>query len=285
MQFEYNGYSLKSGIYQITNKIDNKIYIGSCKLFKIRAYQHLKSLKKQKHSNRHLQASFNKYGTDAFMFEVLEIIEGDKIIRTTREKELLDEQIALGNWENCYNFQKNPIQNDRSFFSKNPHTIKQILSEKSKKLWQNPEFVKKITKSRLAATGTEEYKQNLVEGLKNSWKNNPNRREKFSKTMKEKYKDPEYKEKVVRGMISKEAIEKSRNTQRRNISVKEEASLKERMAQIKEVKDWIGVKQNRAKDFTDANLLSPDGIHYKRIYNLNDFAKNINFDRKDAWKL
>lgn len=63
---------MKSGIYIITNLLNNKHYIGSSKDLKKRLRDHRNSLIKNKHENKRLQHSFNKYGIDVFTFEVLE---------------------------------------------------------------------------------------------------------------------------------------------------------------------------------------------------------------------
>lgn len=65
-------YNKKTGIYRIRNIIDGKIYIGSsCKL-RIRQKIHLRSLNKGTHHSIHLQRSWNKYGKESFVFEILE---------------------------------------------------------------------------------------------------------------------------------------------------------------------------------------------------------------------
>lgn len=51
------------------------------------------------------------------------------------------------------------------------------------------------------------------------------------------------------------------------------------------LKDWIGPKQNRVKDFKEANLISPEGILYRRIYNLNAFTREHGLSEKESWKL
>ncbi len=61
-----------SGIYTITNIIDNKIYIGYCTSFYDRSMGHKSQLKYNKHGNVHLQRAWNKYGEFAFIFEILE---------------------------------------------------------------------------------------------------------------------------------------------------------------------------------------------------------------------
>lgn len=61
-----------SGIYQIRNIINNKIYVGSTVCFKNRWAVHLFLLDRNKHGNSHLQSAWNKYGKDNFIFEILE---------------------------------------------------------------------------------------------------------------------------------------------------------------------------------------------------------------------
>lgn len=64
---------MKTGIYTITCKINNKIYVGSTiTSFKKRWYRHLMDLRSDKHRNLHLQNSFNLYGEENFIFEILE---------------------------------------------------------------------------------------------------------------------------------------------------------------------------------------------------------------------
>jgi hypothetical protein len=72
----YKGNSNKIGIYRIVNKITKKQYIGSTKSsFWSRKTKHLNSLKRNEHGNQHLQNSWNKYGSNSFVFEILEICE------------------------------------------------------------------------------------------------------------------------------------------------------------------------------------------------------------------
>jgi len=64
-------------IYQITNMANGKYYIGSAESFARREWQHKYDLKRGAHKNPRLQAAWNKYGADVFVFEMLEeIAEG-----------------------------------------------------------------------------------------------------------------------------------------------------------------------------------------------------------------
>lgn len=62
-------------IYQITNIVNNKFYIGSTKNLRRRKNNHFNLLRKNKHHSRYLQNSWNKYGEENFIFTVLQNIE------------------------------------------------------------------------------------------------------------------------------------------------------------------------------------------------------------------
>ena len=59
-------------IYQIRNLTNGKIYVGSTKNFKKRRISHLQHMRQKKHHNIHLQRSYDKHGSKAFVFECLE---------------------------------------------------------------------------------------------------------------------------------------------------------------------------------------------------------------------
>lgn len=63
------------GIYIIKCNVDNKVYIGQSINLEKRINEHKSLLKRNKHSNCHLQNSFNKYGEENFIFEFLEILD------------------------------------------------------------------------------------------------------------------------------------------------------------------------------------------------------------------
>jgi len=69
------------GIYQIRNLINGKIYIGSTNDFKRRHNEHQVELRGNRHHCKHLQNSWNKYGEDVFVFEILEKLDNvEKLI-------------------------------------------------------------------------------------------------------------------------------------------------------------------------------------------------------------
>ena len=107
MKVEYKdiGNSGKDGVYRIVNIINQRVYYGSCKQFKRRFLGHRNSLLANKHGNRFLQADFNKCGSEAFVFEVIEVIAGSKEDRVAREQQYITQYFDNG--DKCYNLRKN----------------------------------------------------------------------------------------------------------------------------------------------------------------------------------
>ena len=65
---------MKSGIYIIKNTLNNKVYIGSAVNIDKRFSVHKSRLNKNDHHSKHLQNSWNKYGSYNFTFQILEIV-------------------------------------------------------------------------------------------------------------------------------------------------------------------------------------------------------------------
>lgn len=75
----------------IINIYDGKRYIGSTGDLFYRLKSHKNKLIKNKHSNKHLQNSINKYGIDCFDFQVLKFTQiCDKHILAKYEQEYID---------------------------------------------------------------------------------------------------------------------------------------------------------------------------------------------------
>jgi group I intron endonuclease len=141
MEYKYEGNSLKSGIYKITNKLNGRIYVGSAKEFKRRWSQHTSSLRNQKHSNKFLQADFNKCGEEAFVFEVIEVTEG----KTKEERLFIEEGHIKQHYDSgvaCYNLcdraisregNKNKNQTNRTEEAERER--RKNIGEASKKMW------------------------------------------------------------------------------------------------------------------------------------------------------
>ena len=115
------------GIYKITNKLNNKVYIGSTVNLKNREQRHFKNLKDGNHHSKKLQNAYFKHGEEVFLFEIIEFY--DEI-----ENHLLIEREQY--WINFYNSYKNGYNSrpkaQNNYGHKHSEETKKILSEKNK---------------------------------------------------------------------------------------------------------------------------------------------------------
>lgn len=80
---------MKTGIYSIKNKINGKCYIGSTSSsFYFRIRHHINALNRNSHSNIYLQNAWNKYGKNAFEFNIIE--EAEPLNCLVREQYYID---------------------------------------------------------------------------------------------------------------------------------------------------------------------------------------------------
>jgi group I intron endonuclease len=87
-------------IYKITNIFSGHFYIGSAKCYRKRILDHYNKLKSNRHPNAFLQRSFNKWGNEGFVVEIVEPIDNKKDLILIEQKwldKLFDNQNA------CYN--------------------------------------------------------------------------------------------------------------------------------------------------------------------------------------
>lgn len=93
------------GIYIIKNLQTECIYVGSAKNFNSRWKTHLKALRRNLHTNIHLQRSFNKHGEQAFIFIPVETLSSYiKEFYFQKENELMERLRADG--KTLYNIAK-----------------------------------------------------------------------------------------------------------------------------------------------------------------------------------
>lgn len=107
------------GIYKILNKVNNKVYIGSSYNIHKRFYDHLRNLRANKHINKHLQSSYNKYGESAFEFTIIVKIK-KKILRKI-------EQIYINKYKSDnpkYGYNKSVVISNFSDFKNSKIIIK-----------------------------------------------------------------------------------------------------------------------------------------------------------------
>lgn len=124
------------GIYQIKNQINQKTYIGKSKNIPMRFIRHRSLLNTGSHFNQHLQRSYDKYGKDAFVFEVLEYCDPQEL--PAAEQRWID----FHGPEKIFNEVKfvKDLTHDRNPFFGKTHTpeTRNIMSQAKKGMYLGP---------------------------------------------------------------------------------------------------------------------------------------------------
>ena len=158
MQIKLTFSDRQSGIYQILNLINKKFYIGSAVDFYERYHSHLHYLNSNNHHNEHLQRAYNKYGADAFEFQVLEYCEKDQL--RLKEQAWIDWTRAC---EVGYNIRKDATSNSGLKFSEE-HRVKMSVWQIGKRL--SEETKEKISNKLKGRIITDEIRNNMANGHK-----------------------------------------------------------------------------------------------------------------------
>jgi len=121
---------------QNKNTKSRKIYVGSSVNVSRRLTHHRCLLNKGRHWNKHLQASWNKYGSDSFQFEALEFCEVEDLLKM--EQKWIDSLEAFGS--KGYNMV--PVAGSvrgRTFRHTEESKMKMSLAKKGKSQTKSPE--------------------------------------------------------------------------------------------------------------------------------------------------
>lgn len=163
---EYN-----CGIYQIRNLVNGKIYIGSSKDFRKRKSKHISELRKQEHSNKHLQAAWNLYNKENFVFEMLEYVEEIEDKEKLKNILIEKEQIWMDlfkSYKNGYNIR---IKAESSYGMKRSTESINKTAEKNRGQKRNKEQIKRMSESHIGIKQSEESilkRSKKIKGVKQS---------------------------------------------------------------------------------------------------------------------
>ena len=173
----------KSGIYGIVNIITHKIYIGQTSNFNKRFKEHYNNLVANRHVNHHLQNAWNKYGSENFIFIIIEFCENNVNLLTKREQYWIDYYGGIGS-SNTYN---NRDAGNRGTFSESSREklrkasmgrkvsddVKQHLHEINIGRKHTPEAIEKIRQASMGRPGamlgkhlSDETKKKISDKLK-----------------------------------------------------------------------------------------------------------------------
>lgn len=144
-----------SGIYQIKNTENGKVYVGSAVNIKQRWRTHKSDLNSSKHHSGKLQNAWNKYGESCFEFSILEYVQSKNDL-VSREQEWMSNLNAAG--ENGYNISPtagNCLGVKHSDETKKKHSLA------SKGVKQSEEWVRKRVESMSGQVMSEETKKKI----------------------------------------------------------------------------------------------------------------------------
>ena len=156
-----------SGVYQIRNLVNGKVYVGSAVNFSGRKKEHLSKLRRGLHHSPKLQSAWNKYGHDCFSFEVLEDVHEKLNLFVVEQKHI--------NQSMCVQFGYNICPTAGSTLGrKASEETKRKMSETRLllpdhvrarphlgKLPRTEEWKKKIAQAKLGKKASEETKQKM----------------------------------------------------------------------------------------------------------------------------
>lgn len=185
-----------AGVYEIVNLYDGKAssYIGSSVDIEKRWRHHRFTLCAGQHDNVYLQCAWDKYGEDAFVFSILEEVEGDMLL--VMEQEYLDDYFDRGH---CYNIARDAVASMRGKIFTKEHRDRISEANKDQVPWHkgrtnvySEESLRKMSDAQKGKKCTEETKRKMSEANK-------------GKTLSE-----EHKRKVIKALVGHAVSEETR---------------------------------------------------------------------------
>jgi len=151
-----------SGVYQIKNLVNGKVYVGSSVNVDRRWNKHIQRLRSGKHENSYLLNSWRKYGETNFEFSLLEETDINKCVK--EEQKWMDKLLACDRNKgyNLYPSARSPLGHKYS---------DEVIEERKLRYKQNGhpwlgrkhsiETKKKMRAAKLGIPKSEEHKKNL----------------------------------------------------------------------------------------------------------------------------
>lgn len=238
-----------SGIYRITCVPTGRIYVGSAINLQNRRCTHFMRLRRNMHHNCIMQAAFNKYGEQSFIFEVLEIILIPEML-TAREQHWFKVLNPFG--KKGFNLAR--IAGSRLGTKQSPEAIEKIRAINLGRKFP-AEFGAKISQRQLGRNFSLETRKKIGDAQRGR----PSTRIGWKPT-------PEAIERRRRAMIGHKLSEETKRRQaeaRRGTKRSAETREKMRVAAM-------GHAPTNAKTFI---LTSPDGVEYVVQNGLPKFCK------------
>jgi len=194
-----------SGVYQITNTINGKRYVGSAVDVKKRWREHINCFQRGVHHSNHLQSAWNKYGADCFRFSIIEQCEKNLLIE--REQYYID--------------------------TLHPEYNKRLIASSSLGVRHSEETRRKLSQALIGKVVSDEARHNMSESQKGKipWNKGKKMSEEINRKNSESHKGQIPWSKGKTGVFSEETLRKMSET-RKGRSISEEQKKKISKANI-----------------------------------------------------
>lgn len=173
------------GIYTLTNTVSGTVYVGQARNIRKRWEVHRCTLEKGGHRNGYLQRAWNKYGPEAFRFEViLDLSSTPRDALTTRLNE--EEIAALRHYPETYNLMEAGYSGTVA-----SDATRRLLSEQRKANWADPERRARIVSGMRKRAADPEHQKRRGVGIA-AYHNQPEVKAATSARMTDMWTDPEH---------------------------------------------------------------------------------------------
>lgn len=173
------------GIYTVTNTVSGTVYVGQARNIRKRWEVHRSTLGSGKHRNGYLQRAWNKYGADAFHFEViLDLTDVPKDVLAMRLNE--EEIAALKRFPDTYNLMEagwsGAIASDAT---------RHLLSQQRLAMWADPILRGRIVAAMKKRAADPEHQKRGGAGIA-AYRNTPEAKAAVSAHAKSLWADPQH---------------------------------------------------------------------------------------------
>ena len=193
---------MKTGIYMIRNKINDKKYIGQAVDIDKRWREHISELNGNKHSNQYLQNSWNKYGADNFEFTIICLCEEEEL-----DEFEIDMIAHFDTYNNGYNLTLGGDGTRGYRYTEDQLAYRQSDDYRKiiREAMNRPEVRAKMSEARKEYLKDPENRKKTSEAM-----NRPEVRKKRSEAMKGKPKSEEHKAKISEAKKGKPRSEETK---------------------------------------------------------------------------